>query len=1509
MHSITDSGFQSDLLEKKERPLPLFNVVEHLLNTGNFQAAITQLLSLFTVVTTEEEIMQCYTLLFRLFPHFGSLDSLLNNIPHLLARSSLLSEYQQELAIQIGTYYQNHHQNTDAMHAFAKAIQIHDDKKAHRAASKYFATLLQHRLEKFLTNAYPSFEAIRLSLEQIETFKTFCLDLQDILPFYTKVLERINNIGFEKQEAVDKFRSEILNSQANFKEPLLLATERYRNALDSFRDSFSFSLGDVRAFQRHVVLKFKEMFQVFLDDIFILIGAAPCAYDIRVMGSLGREEVCPFSDLEFFILISDSAHKPFFKKLFEILEIQIASLGETARFNFWFTCLERPNPSGLRIDISPTEDRIHIGTPEDMAKLQEDCVIGPQEFAYMSLKTSSLAQNTPDLFVQFKELVKAHSSLPNRVYVALETRQQDYRLQTKIPPNFQTGVFNIKEQFVEIFNHLLSDIALYYGILQTNTIEIIAALVEQGCFTEKTGQLLQECVASIYALRIGMHLHYGQQKESASCTADLKLYTLASKEIALLEKIWWLVFYPLYNCVDTIIKKNEDFREAFQNIDLIEGVTNKSVYLASLPLIRQIAHYHCDTNDVAASCKYFETIYKLQDPSLAVCYFKTVEERGVIDILQSLIEIPNQSGLRLSFGIGFNKLVQAIFAITDEFPEGEEMVVITTGIFEKPRYLKRTLFENILEGVDLCDAYKGSAHRVCRLQYEGFDIHLKQKPSQALMEYAIHNLNGRIAGQLTPTTLLVRFDVETSNGKKSYPVLFSQTIQGENLKNVWQEVEANANYTWTLLTTILTRPGDGRLSNYVLDHQHNLYCVDNDISFVEPVIRETLAIYRTVNFCSAPFAILPLDTPLDAETLRQFCALDSHAILDAWIDDVIEREKEYAKLFTEEECKTLFEEDADKSFTPTILFREGALATLYLQFWQLQNAISSSLMENKILTSGELLEMLISLRREKIGAYIFKSYNNGQATPEQRLQTATYRNQQQSMTSVQCHKACLGGIPSIEEIQGARRYSPENAKKEFLFMFLQRNSKYVVVTSDAQENSIQANFEELQDDRSRQLLVLKALIFQAEIQKPNSIVIHHSNMLNANHLWSLLHPGVVLLDIRYCTSIGDDAVPYIASATQLKELFLSGTNITAFQGSILYRRLHFPNLSTFKLDHCPNLYIANVYTPKIQVFTAKHNPELKFLYIKSPPLFQVDSTGSEQVQITHSTIEWRNTVKGHTRRINALLPLLGDDGTVLSASSDGTLKIWNHNTGYCTKTLQNLQNGHSSWVNALCLLPHGIVATGSWDKTIKLWNLEKEECVRTLEGHAACINALITLADGTLVSSSDDFTIKHWNPQTGECLMTFEGHARYVNALVQISNKILASGSYDKTIKFWNIETGACLKTLEGHTACVNALVLLSNGHLASASWDKTIKIWDIEAEECVYTLEGHEESVKTLIQLPDGTLASGSDDHMIKLWDLKTGNCFNTLQRHRDFVTALIQLADGTLASGSCDNTIKFWA
>ncbi|MBQ2387231.1 MAG: hypothetical protein II300_08135, partial [Bacteroidales bacterium] len=62
------------------------------------------------------------------------------------------------------------------------------------------------------------------------------------------------------------------------------------------------------------------------------------------------------------------------------------------------------------------------------------------------------------------------------------------------------------------------------------------------------------------------------------------------------------------------------------------------------------------------------------------------------------------------------------------------------------------------------------------------------------------------------------------------------------------------------------------------------------------------------------------------------------------------------------------------------------------------------------------------------------------------------------------------------------------------------------------------------------------------------------------------------------------------------------------------------------------------------------------------------------------------------------------DGTkIISGSDDGTIKIWDANTGKYLKTLE----GHSDWVNSVAYSPDGTkIISGSDDGTIKIWGIK-----------------------------------------------------------------------------------------------------------------------------------------------------------------------------------------------------------
>jgi len=266
------------------------------------------------------------------------------------------------------------------------------------------------------------------------------------------------------------------------------------------------------------------------------------------------------------------------------------------------------------------------------------------------------------------------------------------------------------------------------------------------------------------------------------------------------------------------------------------------------------------------------------------------------------------------------------------------------------------------------------------------------------------------------------------------------------------------------------------------------------------------------------------------------------------------------------------------------------------------------------------------------------------------------------------------------------------------------------------------------------------------------------------------------------------------------------------------------------------------------------------------------------------------------KQASVLRSLIWVSGTLISGYSDPTIKIWDINTGQCTKTLA----GHTGSVNSL-LCVNGMLISGSSDHTIRIWDINRGRCTKTLEGHTDEVTSLVEV-NGMVISGSKDRTIKIWDINTGQCTKTLEGHTDEVTSLVGV-NGIVISSSKDRNIKIWDINTGQCTKTLEDHTG-YSLCLLLSDGKLFSGSTDHTIKIWDLKSCKCIKTLEGHHRSVSSLIRV-SGSLISGSWDDTINIWDIYSGQWEKTLKENNYPVEFLVW-AEGKLFSSCCISSIR---
>ncbi|MGZ3634099.1 MAG: DUF4116 domain-containing protein, partial [Parachlamydiaceae bacterium] len=433
----------------------------------------------------------------------------------------------------------------------------------------------------------------------------------------------------------------------------------------------------------------------------------------------------------------------------------------------------------------------------------------------------------------------------------------------------------------------------------------------------------------------------------------------------------------------------------------------------------------------------------------------------------------------------------------------------------------------------------------------------------------------------------------------------------------------------------LTKPQDGRLSNYIL-HEQNLFCIDNDLAFVEPVTKS--GPFRKVHFSASPFCLFPLTTPLDQEVLEEFAALDTVGICKAWVEEIIEKEKEYLQLFTEQERKALYEEEG---CTLNLLLREGTFSTLNLQFWQLQNTIQAAINQHKILTAGDLLQELVSLAEEKVGNYVYRAYNNTKATPEEKQQVALQRKQDSSVTAVEYHKNCLGKIPNFSEIEKLKKYSLEKASQELFHAFL-IESEHAYLKDSQGKSALGANFKALKDStREAKILLSINEFMKRSPQKILSLSFYYSTLLDKRKMESFLHPSLEKIDLRYCSNIDNDTIWLIQEkCPHLKEMTVIGCpKITNLGKRLFSSKLNFAHLKILEISHTPCTTLA--FTAReLNALNISYNLELIELDFEAPFLLEINAKKSEKIRLSPSARQDSIQAFARTPKTLATVPML-----------------------------------------------------------------------------------------------------------------------------------------------------------------------------------------------------------------------------------------------------------------------------
>ena len=349
---------------------------------------------------------------------------------------------------------------------------------------------------------------------------------------------------------------------------------RYKEKLETLRQEVAVELkdldGDEKIAQEDRVNRTQKLFQKISQRMKALItemvkecmelmgeGGPPCDYAILASGSLAREEMTPYSDLEFMIAIEDLKENDpikkqskeekcrfYFRQLSTLLELKIINLGETdilkgqhffpkMKLDFdLVVSMENPISKGFSLDVHKNpNDPTHelIDTPAHLARYQSQ---DPRYFVHKkddhlssSLLTVTLVtgQNGSELYAAYQKAIKdIYRKEKTNLTRALQFLKEDSeRFKPKLELEHEGAFLSVKEDLYRLPNAILDGLALYYQLESSSTWRRIDELCQPDDNTKRpvilameAGKRLKKVFSTAARMRLQTYNHYRAQHEA-----------------------------------------------------------------------------------------------------------------------------------------------------------------------------------------------------------------------------------------------------------------------------------------------------------------------------------------------------------------------------------------------------------------------------------------------------------------------------------------------------------------------------------------------------------------------------------------------------------------------------------------------------------------------------------------------------------------------------------------------------------------------------------------------------------------------------------------------------------------------------------------------------------------------------------------------------------------------------------------------------------------------------------
>ncbi|GAM22584.1 hypothetical protein SAMD00019534_057590 [Acytostelium subglobosum LB1] len=351
------------------------------------------------------------------------------------------------------------------------------------------------------------------------------------------------------------------------------------------------------------------------------------------------------------------------------------------------------------------------------------------------------------------------------------------------------------------------------------------------------------------------------------------------------------------------------------------------------------------------------------------------------------------------------------------------------------------------------------------------------------------------------------------------------------------------------------------------------------------------------------------------------------------------------------------------------------------------------------------------------------------------------------------------------------------------------------------------------------------------------------------------------------------------------------------------------------------------------------------------------SHSSHDSEDTDNTLTSRSLIrmwKGQDTHINSI-DFHSSGGLIATGASDGSVRIWDVDQGYCTHNLRD--EASTGVVSIVKFHPNTLrVVAVSDDCIIRVWNLTNKSCM-LLENHMSVVSGIaFSNSSKELISAGRDKVLNLWDLKTGKLIKTVPIMQElggivslpqsfyssdvmpdmFKSKLANIKNKLKSStqfaekiavddvtiviGGYD-VMRAWCMETGECIwndgdvefkkkddKEMEQDPLFTITNVLNNGDTFAAITSEHNIVIYDYDSLDKRNEIIGYNDEIVDIKYINANEIAVATNSNEIRCYDLTTKKSY-TLRGHSDLVMAIDVSHDGKqLVSASRDNTVRLW-